>query len=112
MVGDAVIYIELVAAIVVFFLVIFADCCALFQGSFVEYLGVNVLETLGQNGEVRDRVTAMGYSCLEVVFSEDLVEPDCKIRIANSRTAKSIEFCNFNFVGEEMSGCMSSQSSS
>ena len=112
MVGDAVIYVELVAAIVVFFLVIFADCCALFQGSFVEYLGVNVLETLGQNGEVRDRVTAMGYSCLEVVFSEDLVEPDCKIRIANSRTAKSIEFCNFYFVGQEMSGRMSSQSSS
>ena len=99
MVWDAVIYVELIAAVVVFFLVVFADCCTLLQGSFVEYFGVNVLETLGQHGEVRDRVTAMGHSCLEVIFSEDLVEPDCKIRVADSRTAKSIKFCNFDFIG-------------
>ena len=61
---------------------------------------------------MRDWVTAMGDSCLEVVFSEDLVEPDCKIGVTNSRTTKGIEFCNFDFVGEEMSGRMCSQSSS
>ena len=112
MVGDAVIYVELVAAVVVFFLVVFANGKTLFQSTFVEDFGAHVLETLSLYWKVRDRIPTMCYSGLEMIFSVKLVEPDRKVRIPNSWTSKGIELGYFDFVGQKVSDCMSGQSSS
>ena len=76
MIWNAVVHVVLVTAVVVLLCVVVADCRALLYGSFVEDLCSSMLETLGLQRKVRNRVTAMSHSGLEVVFSVELVEPD------------------------------------
>ena len=109
---DAVVYVVLITAVVIFFLIVFANCKTLFQSAFVEDLGAHMLETLSLHWKVRDRITAMRHSGLEMIFSVQLIEPDRKVRITNSWTSKGIELSHFDFVGQKMSDCMSGQSSS
>ena len=111
MVWDAVVHIKLVTAVVVFFLVVFADCCPLLYGSFVEYLGANVLETHALGAKVRNRITVMSDSSLEVVLPVNLVEPDSKVRVAHSWTSKGVELSHLNLIGQEMSDGMSGNGS-
>lgn len=89
-----------------------ADIPALLHSSLVKHFSVHVQEAPVLLGQMGYWVPSVGYSRLEVIFSVDLVEPNCKFWVSNSGRAKSVKFSNFRFVSEEMGSCMGRDSSS
>lgn len=68
--------------------------------TLVKNFSVHMQEAPILERQVRDGITAMGYSSLEVRGTTVLlVEPDCELSISDSRRPEVIEMCHFVFVG-------------
>ena len=61
-----------------------------------------MLEALALQGKVRNRVTAVSHPGLEVVFSVEFVEPDCKVGVAHSGTPEGVELGHLDLAGQEV----------
>ena len=112
MVVDINVEFVLVTAFFVLPMIIVADDCSLLYGPFVENFGVDVKETPVLEGKVRHWVSSVGHSGLEVIFSIQIVEPNCKLGVPDSWVAIVVKLSHFDLIGQEMSYSMSGQCSS
>lgn len=101
----------LVATIFILTRLIVADVATLLNWSLVKYFSVHMQETPVFLWQMRNWISSVGHSGLKMIFSVDLVEPNCKLRISNSWRTKGVKFSDFGSIGEEMGCCMGSNSS-
>lgn len=72
--------------------------------SLVVYLGVHVQETPIFEGQMGDWILAVGDSGLEVIVSEQVVEPGSELGVSDSGASEVVELSDFVFIGHEVRG--------
>ena len=102
----------LVRTLVVLRFLVLADFIALQFKALVEDLSADMLEAPAFHGQVGDGVSGVGHSRFEVVLAEYLIEPGDEGRCPYSGQSKSIQFCHFRAISQQMGSSVDGKSGS
>lgn len=115
-IGDMVkcirVYLVFIAAVLVLSGRVIANNTSLAHFSLVENFSVHMQKAPIFEGKVRNWILSVGDSGLEVVMTEQVIEPGSKLGISNPWTSEIVELSDFILVRHQMSSGMCGQSRS
>ena len=98
MIVDICVEFVLVTAFFVLTMIVITYDCSLLYSSFVENFGVDVQKTPVLEGKMRNWISSMGHSSLEVTTSVHFIEPNCKLCVSDPWGAIVVKLCNFHLI--------------